>query len=329
MQAKYFYYTSLLLTLLFIMNGCKKKEYALPTVKQVLQNDCIKRSLGPNIVGQNIEFAYAIAIPAQKGTLVSAQVEASIPGAPSTYLENNSYYTNGSGQDIGVQVGSPSVNKGAITEVTFTVDTTASTLRYYYSIPEEARGKTVSFTFSAKSSDGETVSYSMGPYNIAKMDIIHNLVVTDSTACYISISDTAVYNLEEASTHADKVDLVYLYRKDTAVAFNHALVAPATSPQYLPGVVLPSGVNNDTKEIKVFNLQDYDLAHLQYGVYVDDLDFQQIDFSRAPDFAINLKSEAGVWAETADGKYKAYIYINSVNNTKKSAVISMKRYTMK
>jgi len=80
--------------------------------------------------------------------------------------------------------------------------------------------------------------------------------------------------------------------------------------------------------VKVFNLQDYNLARLQYGIYIDDVDFQKLDFSTAPNFAINLKQEAGVWVETADGKYRAYVYINTANNTTKSAVISMKRYAM-
>jgi predicted nucleic acid-binding protein len=67
---------------------------------------------------------------------------------------------------------------------------------------------------------------------------------------------------------------------------------------------------------------------LQYGIFIDDLDFVNLDLSDAPNYAINLKAEAGVWVETADKKYKAYIFINSVNNGSKSAVISIKRYTM-
>jgi hypothetical protein len=55
-------------------------------------------------------------------------------------------------RDVGVVVGSPSVNSQNKTTVTFTTDTVAATLRYFYVIPEEARGKTVTFTFSAKSS---------------------------------------------------------------------------------------------------------------------------------------------------------------------------------
>jgi hypothetical protein len=59
------------------------------------------------------------------------------------------------------------------------------------------------------------------------------------------------------------------------------------------------------------------------------VDFQQLDLSGSPDFAINLKAESGAWVETADGKYRAYIYVNSIDNTTKSAKISIKRYTMK
>ncbi|CAL1518940.1 DUF4466 family protein [Chitinophaga sp. MM2321] len=330
MPGKYFQYTSLLLSGLLLMAACtKNKDYAIPTPKNELQNDCIKRSLGPNVIGLNIEFAYAMAIPAAKGKLVSAQVEASIAGAAGTYLENNSYYTDGGGIDVGVPIGDPSTTKENLTTVAFTKDTNAATLRYYYKIPEEARGKSVTFTFSAKSSNGETITYAMGPYEVAKMDMQLDLNLTDGKAFYISIADMAVYNAQDAATHADQIDLVYLYRSIPNITFNHSLVSPAADPEYLPGVVLPPNVNRDTKISKVWNLRDFHLARLQYGIYIDDLDFEKLNISDAPDFAINLKSEAGAWVETADGKYRAYIYMNKVDNAKKSAVMSMKRYTLK
>jgi hypothetical protein len=323
-----FNHAALLLAVIFLIFSCKDEKYSLPIPKNILQNDAIKRSQGPNVVGLNIEFAYAMALPQDKGKLVAAEVVASIPGAAGTYLEHNSYFTNSGGVDIGVPIGLPSVTVGDKTTVTFTKDTMAATLRYFYVIPEAARGKTVTFTFSAKSSNGESVSITLGPYTIAKMDFIKNRTVTDGNAFYISISDTAIYTTATAAANAAKIDLVYLYRVVANKTFLHALVAPAADPQYLPGITLPPGVNKNTKILKVFNLQDYQLANLQYGIYIDDLDFQKLDLSTAPNFAINLKAEAGVWVETADGKYRAYIYINSVNNTAKSAVISMKRYAM-
>jgi len=89
-RSKYHNSPLVLIALLLLFSGCEKKEYALPVAENVLQNDVIKRSLGPNIVTQGIEFAYAMAIPPSKGKLLSAEVEASIPGATGTYLENNS-----------------------------------------------------------------------------------------------------------------------------------------------------------------------------------------------------------------------------------------------
>lgn len=328
MQRKYLLNISLLLSLLLFMNACKEEEYAIPSPNTDLQNDGIKRTLGPNLVGSDIEFAYAMALPASKGMIVSAQVEASIAGAEGTYLENNSYYTNGSGEDVGIRIGEISVTEGTITRVAFTEDTSAATLRYFYVIPEAARGKSVTFNFSANSSNGETVSYSMGPYDIAKMDMVLDLAVKDSSACYISIEDMAIYNADNAAANADKIDLVYLYRSIPDISFAHALVSPAADPKYLPDVNLPAGLNRSTKIRKTWNLRDLNLARLQYGIYIDDLDFQELDISDAPNYAVNLKAEAGAWVETADGKYRAYIYINSVDNDNKSARISIKRYAL-
>ncbi len=74
-------------------------------------------------------------------------------------------------------MGSKSVNSGNKTTVTFTKDTIAATLRYFYRIPAAAKGKEVSFKFSATASNGQTVSYSMGPYKIAEMDMALDLTV--------------------------------------------------------------------------------------------------------------------------------------------------------
>jgi len=329
MQRKYFLNITFLLSLLLLLNACEEEEYAVPAAKTTFQNDVIKRSLGPNLVGQNIEFAYAMALPADKGKIVSAQVEASIPGATGTYLENNSYYTNGSGIDVGIPIGGASVTESKITRVDFTRDTMAATLRYYYKVPEEARGQKVSFTFSANSSTGETVTYTMGPYDVTKMDMKLDMTVTDGTANFISIADMAVYNATDAAAKPDKIDLVYLYRSIPNITFAHALVAPTASAEYLRDVVLPAGLTRNTKIQKAWNLRD---AHLEKSrasnVFIDDRDFDELNIAGAPNYAINVKAESGAWVETADGKYRAYIYVNSVNNGGKSARISMKRYTL-
>jgi hypothetical protein len=325
-KRKYFYpFAAFLFACAMMVSSCEEEEYALPEAGSGLQNDAIKRSLGPNVVGLNIEFAYAMAIPESEGRLTSARVEASIPGAAGTKLENNSYHTNGSGQDVPTQMGEPALTEGNVSEMTFTRDTVASTLRYYYVIPEEARGQEVSFKFSATATNGQTVSYEMGPYQVANMEMVLDKVAVNNAACYISIADMAVYDAATAAANPEKIDLVYLYRNIAGKTFAHALVAPAADPQYLPGVTLPAGVSNSAKISKQWNLRDQQLARLQFGVFIDDVDFEKLDISTAPNFAINMRAESGAWVETADGQYRAYIYINSVNNGGASMTLSMKR----
>jgi hypothetical protein len=328
-RSTYFTKSFLLLGLLAIMIGCKKKEYALPTPKNALQNDVIKRTLGPNIVGQQIEFAYAMALPETRGNLVRATVEATITGAAGTFLEHRSFYTNPvGGADVPVDVGDPSTTDHGVTTVNFTVDTFAATLRYYYVVPDEARGKQVSFKFTVTSDNGEIATFNMGPYNVAKMTMKRLIPVSDNNRMYISLADMNSLTAAEAAANPEKVDLVYLHRTFSSSAFNHALVSPAADTIYLPGITLPSGVNRNNLMKEVFNLQDYNLAQMQFGIYIDDLDFEKLNLENSPNYAINLKAESGVWVETADKKYRAYVYLNSINNGGKSAVISIKRYEL-
>lgn len=323
-----------LITLLFLpifFTACDKNE-----TDSIFQNKCIKRSLGPNVWGNEIEFAYAMAIQPTAGKLISAEVKATIAGASGTWLEHNSYHTV-NGVDTAVLVANPSINIENRTCVEFVIDTCAATLRYYYVIPKEAKGKTVSFTFSATASNGETVSYKMGSYQIAAIDMQLDLPVT-RTNCYISIEDMAVYNAAEAAANPEKIDLVYLYRNynvDSAM-FNHAFVAPAANAEkYLPGITLPVGVSRDTK-IRDVGISDAHLARLhlknpaeaQPAIYIDDIDLRDIDMSTMPNWALDLITNDGMWIETQDGKYKAYIFVNSINRGRAGGTISMKRYTM-
>jgi hypothetical protein len=328
MKSKYIHLLPGLFLLCVFLVACEDDQYEVPVAKREFQNDCIKRSLGPNLVNNNLEFAYAMALPADMGSIVSAQVEASIAGAAGTYLENRAFSTDGGGNDKPVQIGNPSSTEGNLTSVILTRDTFAVTLRYFYKIPEEARGQSVNFTFSATDSNGKTVKTDMGPYTIASMDMTLDKTVTDNTTMYISISDMDIYTAAQAAANPEKIDLIYVYRAAPAT-FAHALVAPAADPIYLPGVTVPAGVNKDTKVIKTLNLRDQHLARLQYGIYIDDVDFRNLDTSTATDFATNLKAEAGTWVETADGQYRAFIYINAVNSSPtKNMRISIKRLKM-
>src|SRR5690606_17550698 len=173
-------YVTLLITLGFLWVSCDDDMTLIGDPVTVLSNDCIKRSLpiAPNLIGQEIEFAYAMALPTELGKLTSAQVVASIAGAAGTYFDPNSYHTNASGEDVPVLVASESQTSGGTTSIQFSADTAAATLRFYYVIPEEARGKEVSFTFSVKADNGQSAEFSMGPYKISEMDMTRGLSLT-------------------------------------------------------------------------------------------------------------------------------------------------------
>lgn len=321
----------MLFSLFFCLNACDDKEDSSLS----LQNDCLKWTTGPHVAGLDIEFAYAMALPYHSGSLKYAEVEASIAGEEGTWMEHRSYHTDREGQaDVGVLVGEPSVTQGARTRVDFTVDTCASTLRYYYRIPEAAKGKEVSFTFSSYDSNGQRASHTMGPYKVSQMDMALDLTLTRAN-CYISIEDMAVYNASEAALHPEKIDLVYIFRNlnTEGIDFLHSFVAPAADPMFLPDLTLPQGVSRDSK-IRKGGPKDAHLGRMhlnnktQPGIYVDDIDLLQMDMSRMPDYALNCIAEDGLWVETQDGKYRAYIYINSVRSIA-GAVFSMKRIQLK
>ena len=298
-----------------------------------LKNECLLRTYWPKIAGENIEFVYGFAMPYENNNkIISAWVEASIAGADGTYMEHRSAHPSASGGDQWVVIGNPSVTNGTKTEVVFTTDTCAAALRYFWKIPEAAKGKEVKFTFSVKGSNGETVSYKMGPYKISMIDMIRNLAVNE-TNCYISLADMAVFDMTQAAANSAKVDLVYLYRNipypgTSTQSFGHAFVSPAADADYRKDVPIPAGVSNSTLIRKTYGLTDRQLSDLQWDYFVQDVDLQTLDFTSMPNYTINMVAQSGLWVETQDGKYRAYIYVNSVNNNG-SAVIGMKRLTMK
>jgi hypothetical protein len=332
MKLKYVY-SALLLALVFLNVSCDDGPILMKDPVTALSNDCIKRSLpiAPNLIGQEIEFAYAMALPKELGSLTSAQVVASISGAAGTYFDPHSYHTDASGQDVPVLVASDSQTSGGTTSIQFSVDTCAATLRFYYIVPEEARGKEVSFKFSVKSSNGQSAEYDMGPYKISNMDMTGNLSLTSDDECYISFHDNTeaavIYSKNDLAADpslASQIDLVYSLH--ASADLSHALYAADAPEAYRPDVVFPSEFSNQTKMIKEYGLRDRQLSNLQYSHFIDDLDFQEINMERSTNYVLALKEEAGVWVETADASYRAFVYINTAGAD--GMTISVKRYKM-
>jgi hypothetical protein len=307
--------------LLICFASCEKDEEAF-----TFGTKCIKRTVTPNLVGEKIEFAFAMAAMPEIGVLKSMRVVSTFPGAEGTYIDPKSYHTNNSGIDVGVTVADPSTLQGNDCSTSLIVDTCAATLRFYYVVPEEARGKDVSFTFVAVNSNNKESSLTMGPYKVSKMDMTKNVLLKNNAACYFSIKDLAAYTADDISANpelASRIDLVYAFISNASI--KHALYAPSAPAEARPDVVFSSGVTADSKLVRTWQLYDQQLSGLQWGIFVDDVDIEKQSFAGATSFLLDLKTQAGTWIETADKTQRAYVYINNVNDVTQEMTISVKR----
>ena len=203
-------------------------------------------------------------------------------------------------------------------------------MRYYYIIPQEAKGKEVEFTFSTTASNGQTATYKMGPYQISKMDMVLNLTL-NADSCYLSFQNEgeALHIYSKADLEADpslaaRIDIMYAYSSKSD--FSHAFYTASSPSEYMDGITLPSGFVNDTKMLKIYGLRDRQLSDLQYSNFIDDLDFQELNMNKAINYVLGLKEESGVWVETGDGKYRAFVYVNQAPTGE--MIVSAKRYPM-
>lgn len=322
-----------------------------------IKNDMIKKTTAPAIVGEKIEFAYAMG--ATEGKLSKAEATASMPGASGTDFELYSWFTargdisvNGvnyrGGDEVPLQTVKDASTSGAtsVANMMETVDThylnptvpvgtsqsdlIAATLRYNYVVPEEARGKSFHITFTATSSTGARTTYQSPEYKVSKMDMKRLIVMENGAACCFSIEDMAAYSTTEAAGMGSKIDFVYNYQAKTEDGYDygHSFVSPVTDPKYIAlSGIIPSGASNDTPMEQRAQVHDAQLKGANPATYVDDVDFETLDLSRAMNYVLNLKNDDGVFMKTADGKYAAFIYVNSIDNSGKITV-SIKRYPL-
>ncbi|NID12327.1 DUF4466 family protein [Fibrivirga algicola] len=307
--------------------GCEKKAIA-PT--EPFQNDLLKKTVGPAVVGDRIEFAYAIGT--LEGDLKNVRAEASVAGGPGTGFSRNSWYTNPStGVDQPKQTATDTLTNGAVSTANILDVATnkAVTLRYYYYPTADAQGKDVSFRFSATNSTGKEVSIQSPSYRISRMDMKRSIVLGDGAKAYVSLADMTAYTKAEveANNLGSKIDFVYIYRPTISTfAFGHALIAPS-NPTYLTDVVLPTGLAKPRTLLdKRVDVKDAQLRGTAgFDVFIDDIDLQQTTFVNSADYAYGLAADQGAFVKSADGTYAAYVYVNAINNTAKTMTVSIKR----
>jgi len=326
MKRRYFILMALFMASGFVLSSCSEEDEA------TLFNDLIKKTVGPNIVGNEIQFAYIMAAP--YSGLDAAYVEASIPGANGTGFEPYSYYTNSSGQDIGVTVAIDCTTTGGKSQAIF-IDTLAATLRYHYIIPEEAKGKSVSFTFSCKGKDGKFVTYQVEDQKVSKIQMRKGIVISSGNRCYLSLKNMAAYTLQEVQEQGltDKIDLIYNYKVVTGVSYGHSFLSPGSPSEFMEGAVVPAGTNNISKVEKQVYTFDRQLVidpskEPSSGGYsfVDDIDFDTYKPGAALSYVLNMARGESVWVISADGKQKAFVQVNSV--AAGTMTVSLKSYEM-
>lgn len=297
-----------------------------------LQNDLIKRSVAPLVVGEKVQFVYAAGTTDSK--LKTFKAVASASGAEGTDFEPYAWHTEG-GNDISTIVATNCKTEGAVSTAEI-IDSKATTLRYYYVIPEDLKGKQVSFVFSSTSENGEEVTFKTPTYPVSSVDMRRNIELCgeENGARYFSIEDMAAYTLEEVVREnlMDKIDFIYAYDETKTVGENeytykHAIFAPGASEYYPDGFVLPADWPlKETlmdKKLYVWDGQLKGDDHL--AIYVDDLDLQTATFENSASGILDLRAEGSVFLKSATGKHVAYIYINSLNNQTKTMVLGIKK----
>lgn len=314
--------------LIFIMAFCTfiscKKEEEEPQLK----NDLLKKTTGPAIIGERVEFVYALG--SLDGSVQTASAEASIAGAPGTGFSAYSWFTNRSnGVDVSVLTARDTVTNGAVSTATV-IDTNAVSLRYFYVPSEEARGNKVSFRFTGTSSTGREVSVTSPEYQVSRMDMRRLIVLQDAQRCYFSIADMAAYTQAEVEQNnlSAKIDFVYIYKPTIGTGnypFGHALVA-LSNTEYINDLAIPaSWTKPATLMNKKIDVRDAQLKGNVPNVYIDDIDLEQTTFVSSPDYAFGFAADQGAFVQTSDGAFNAYVYVNRVDDVKKEITISIKR----
>ncbi|MDR0575299.1 MAG: DUF4466 family protein [Tannerella sp.] len=324
----------------------------------LMRNEFLKKTISPAIVGERLEFAYAMG--SLDGPLGTATATASVAGAAGTGFEEYSYYTtrtaisvNGvnyaAGNDVPLKTVSGTSTSGNVSTAMMEklvdeiyvhpyvpygsnkVNLDAATIRYFYVVPEEARGKEVSFTFTSESSTGHKAFCTTPAYKVSKMDMKRLIDMSNDGACYFSIADMTAYTREEVESRnlSGNIDFVYIYQNGfNGFTYGHAFISPGSGAEYFArDAVASSWTKNSTKMEKRVDVRDAQLKGNIPNVYIDDIDFETLQIDHALDFVLNFVNDEGAFMKTADSKYLAYIYVNSINSNG-SIRVSIKRYML-
>ncbi len=323
---KCFLWLLLLIGTMGVLTSCEDENEDNP-----LRNDLLRKGVEPVLVGNTLEFAYAIG--STDGTPIKAvEVTASCPGAAGTGISKHSIYTNhDNGNEEEMLIASETSTEGAVSKA-YLVDTVAATVRYFYIVPEEAKGKRIRFNFRAIT-ENTSVSMSSPEYTVSSVEIFKNLALRSGERCCFSLETMQSYTVEQVEQLgiADKIDFIYTFKPTmgSGWTFNHGLVSPSNENGYLYPVEIPSGAANRTLlERRVWPDGQLKTSGVP-TVYVDEMDLRNLTFDGVTTHAYDLGQDQGVAIKTHDGKYVAYLYINETSSNLKQMKFAIKRLTLK
>lgn len=296
-----------------------------------LRNDLLRKDVGPVLVGNTLEFAYAIG--STDGTPIKAvEVTASFPGAEGTGIAINSRYTNpDNGEEEEVRIATETSTEGTVSKA-YIVDTVAATIRYFYVVPEVARGSKIKFHFRSITGTGEATVQSP-EYTVSNVEIFKNLSLSSGERSCFSLETMQSYSVVQVEEMgiAGKIDFIYTYKPTmgSGWSFAHGLVSPSNEKGYLYPVEIPLGAANRTLMEKRYWPDGQLKTSGVPTIYVDEIDLRQAALDGVTAHAYELGQDQGVLVKSHDGKYIAYLYINETSSNLKRMSFAIKRLTLK
>ncbi len=296
-----------------------------------LRNDLLRKDVGPVLVGNTLEFAYAIG--STDGTPIKAvEVTASFPGAEGTGIAINSRYTNpDNGEEEEVRIATETSTEGTVSKA-YIVDTVAATIRYFYVVPEVARGSKIKFHFRSITGTSEATVQSP-EYTVSNVEIFKNLSLSSGERSCFSLETMQSYSVAQVEEMgiAGKIDFIYTYKPTmgSGWSFAHGLVSPSNEKGYLYPVEIPSGAANRTLMEKRYWPDGQLKTSGVPTIYVDEIDLRQAALDGVTAHAYELGQDQGVLIKSHDGKYIAYLYINETSSNLKRMSFAIKRLTLK
>lgn len=311
-------------TLAVFYSSCSDEE-------SPLRNDLLRKDTGPVLVGNTLEFAYAIG--STDGSPIKAvEVTASIPGGEGTGIGMNSRYTNpNNGEEEEVRIATETRTEGVQSKA-YIVDTIAATIRYFYVVPKEARGNKIKFYFRSITATGEATIQSP-EYTVSSVEIFRNLSLASGQRNCFSLETMQSYSVAQVEELgiAGKIDFIYTYKPalGSGWTFSHGLVAPSNEKGYLYPVEVPAGAINKTLMEKRFWPDGQLKTSGVPTIYVDEIDLRQAALDGVTSHAYELGQDQGVLIKSHDQKYIAYLYINETSSNLQRVNFAIKRLTLK